>query len=84
MHIQHTKVTDAKFWQYANQISNAHAQYKLFLEEYTAIEFRQGLLPAHSTNYVLSKSNWDHELYHFFVMQITSHIVSLSQYLGFP
>ena len=40
IHIQHTKVTDAKFWQYANQISNAHAQYKLFLEEYTAIEFR--------------------------------------------
>ena len=40
MHIQHTKVTDAKLWQYANQISNAHVQYKLFLEEYTAIEFR--------------------------------------------
>ena len=84
MHIQHTKVTDAKFWQYANQISNAHAQYKLFLEESQQSNFDRVFLPAHSTNYVLSKSNWDHELYHFFVMQITSHIVSLSQYLGFP
>ena len=46
--------------------------------------FDRVFLPAHSTNYVLSKSNWDHELYHFFVMQITSRIVSLSQYLGFP
>ena len=84
MHIQHTKLTDAKFWQYANQISYAHAKYKLFLEEYTEVDFdRSFFLPAH-TNYDLSKSSWDHELYHFLVMQITSHIVSLSQYLGFP
>ena len=63
MHIEHTKLTGAKVWQYANQISNTHAQYKLVLEEYIAIEFWQDFLPVYSTNYALSKSNWDHELY---------------------
>ena len=33
------QLTDSKFRQYANLISNAHAQYKLVMEEYIAIEF---------------------------------------------
>ena len=49
-HIQHTKLTDAKFWQYANLISNEHAQYKLLLEEYV-VHF----LSVYSPNYALSK-----------------------------
>ena len=53
MHIQHPKLNDKKIWQFADQISNAHVQYKLVLEEYM-------------------------------VMQISSHIILLSQYLGFP
>ena len=39
MEIQHRKLINAKFWQYAHHVSNAHAQHKMVSDNWIAIEF---------------------------------------------
>ena len=39
MEIQHGKLINAKFWQYADHVSNAHAQHKMVWGGQIAIEF---------------------------------------------
>ena len=78
MEIQHKKLTDAKFWQYAHHVSNAHAQHKMVLEGKLAIKFWWDFLPVYGSSYSLFESNWNHDLPYLFVMQISPSIILLS------
>ena len=78
MHIQHRKLTNAKFWQYAHCVSNAHAQHVMVQEGKIGIKFWEDFLPVYGTSYSLSESNWNHELSYWIVMQIILSIILLS------
>ena len=61
MAIQHRKLIDAKFCQYACHVSNEQVQHKMVWESKIAIEF-DGILLVYGSSHYLFESNWNYDL----------------------